>query len=523
MPVWYLSSIGLLGLCGLVLCIWGLRGDCSNGRRRCPRCWYEVGSIPSLTCPECGHTAAAERRLLRTRRRSRWVLAGLAILCVTSLLPRSWAIYTRGWIAVPRAIRLAAIRWSSVGLNATPNGFDSVLFEDVRAPLPGWEQEILVWSLNARLRDESASARSSAAFLAFMASQAGNSRIRGCVPDLVRLTQDSDFGVQCRTVLALAQIRPGDPALFEVWLDRLERGETSYFRSVAACQLGSMRGQIEHRALISLITALATNQDCGALQGIATGLGETRSPRAIPALALCLVNPAPNVSSRACRAIPQFGQAAAPVVPILAAIATDRHIHAGTDAIMALGDLGPVAKPAVPTLIWIIRQSPIGLNWGGNRHHSMVPEAALALGRIGVASPEVIGLLRECLAANCPLEALESLFRLGWSPPLPDRPTLEKFSRANYPECELWSRLLVARAEGTLSDQVPWLAAKLGRHGYDADAAIIRALMLLGPIARDALPALRNRLSEETIRDRGFRTNEMRDIEDAIRRISGAD
>lgn len=71
---WAVISMGavLLGL--------ALFKDRSRGRRRCPRCWYDMGGVPGLTCPECGRPAKAERRLFRTRRR--WRRAAVAIVVV---------------------------------------------------------------------------------------------------------------------------------------------------------------------------------------------------------------------------------------------------------------------------------------------------------------------------------------------------------------------------------------------------------------------------------------------------------
>lgn len=56
---------GLTLLLGLRLLI----GDPSRGRRRCPKCWYDMAATPSLRCPECGRLAKRERDLFRRRNR----------------------------------------------------------------------------------------------------------------------------------------------------------------------------------------------------------------------------------------------------------------------------------------------------------------------------------------------------------------------------------------------------------------------------------------------------------------------
>lgn len=80
-----LPILTILGWCvvsiGAVLLAAALFKDRSRGRRRCPRCWYDMGGVPSLTCPECGRDAKVERRLFRTRRRwRRAVIAALVVL-----------------------------------------------------------------------------------------------------------------------------------------------------------------------------------------------------------------------------------------------------------------------------------------------------------------------------------------------------------------------------------------------------------------------------------------------------------
>jgi hypothetical protein len=80
----------------------------SRGRRRCPKCWYDMSGTDSVRCPECGRAAKSEKRLHRTRRH--WRLALLAILPVLlsvyfALLPR---IREHGW---PAALPTTALIW----------------------------------------------------------------------------------------------------------------------------------------------------------------------------------------------------------------------------------------------------------------------------------------------------------------------------------------------------------------------------------------------------------------------------
>ena len=74
---------GLLGALALWLLYWSLLHDRSRGRRRCPKCWYDMSGTPgSLTRSECGRVVKRERKLLKTRGRWRWALC--AIGCLTA-------------------------------------------------------------------------------------------------------------------------------------------------------------------------------------------------------------------------------------------------------------------------------------------------------------------------------------------------------------------------------------------------------------------------------------------------------
>ncbi len=101
----------VLGILGLLACVavtwWGLFGDRARGRRRCPRCWYDLSGTTGLTCAECGHMAKRERSLHRTRRRPLSALAAALIAAIGA----TWAIQhaqLRGWMSLlpTRAILL---------------------------------------------------------------------------------------------------------------------------------------------------------------------------------------------------------------------------------------------------------------------------------------------------------------------------------------------------------------------------------------------------------------------------------
>src|SRR5262245_1215090 len=98
-------SAGALGLAAALLLAWSLFWDRARGRRRCPRCWYNLEGATQQeqpTCPECGRIARNARALRRTRRRWRWaaVAALLGVLAYAAGLAPT--IRKTGWLsAVP--------------------------------------------------------------------------------------------------------------------------------------------------------------------------------------------------------------------------------------------------------------------------------------------------------------------------------------------------------------------------------------------------------------------------------------
>ncbi|PKL33662.1 MAG: hypothetical protein CVV40_00495 [Planctomycetes bacterium HGW-Planctomycetes-2] len=81
LPDWaYLTAAAALSIGAALLMYWGLLADPSRGRRRCPKCWYEIGEVKTLCCPECGRVMNHEKQLLRPRRR--WWMVALAVVLV---------------------------------------------------------------------------------------------------------------------------------------------------------------------------------------------------------------------------------------------------------------------------------------------------------------------------------------------------------------------------------------------------------------------------------------------------------
>lgn len=127
---WTLAGLGSL------LAAWALFWNRARGRKRCPKCWYDMAGAASFpaTCPECGRVVRRERGLSRTRRR--WVFACIGLSLAA---PGSWTMAhyevmrQRGWVAaVPSdlLVRIAPLAQQSYP-PPTFAGLDRVLYEEL--------------------------------------------------------------------------------------------------------------------------------------------------------------------------------------------------------------------------------------------------------------------------------------------------------------------------------------------------------------------------------------------------------
>lgn len=97
----------------VLLLLWALAGDRARGRRRCPRCWYQLGvagsvaSVP-LQCSECGHRVSNVRKLSRTRRRWRSAVVACLIGLIAATLAVAPGARLRGWPgAIPSTVMVS--------------------------------------------------------------------------------------------------------------------------------------------------------------------------------------------------------------------------------------------------------------------------------------------------------------------------------------------------------------------------------------------------------------------------------
>lgn len=107
-PVLWTIAASATGTGGLWLLAWVVAGDPARGRRRCPRCWYDMSATPGRACPECGPVRGRERSLLRTRRRWRRLALPTLAFAMAGVLRATPRLIDGAWIqAVPDAALVA--------------------------------------------------------------------------------------------------------------------------------------------------------------------------------------------------------------------------------------------------------------------------------------------------------------------------------------------------------------------------------------------------------------------------------
>ncbi len=94
--IWIAFGV-LIALTGAAMAMRAVFRDRARDRRRCPRCWYEIGEVASLCCPECGRKAASEAALRRTRRRWRRAALGVAIMLAGTSISAWPAVRGEHW------------------------------------------------------------------------------------------------------------------------------------------------------------------------------------------------------------------------------------------------------------------------------------------------------------------------------------------------------------------------------------------------------------------------------------------
>lgn len=149
----------------------GIRWDRANGRRRCPKCWYDYAGLgDAAACPECGHVPTSARALARTRR-SRPIMLAAPVLLIAAWLAHVTPVAIRtSWRAfVPTTVLIGFFEYMpQTVLSNNWRGDDASLEARVM------DQELFAWqrrwltSRSRRLVDSSSDTKTCAFALHFL-------------------------------------------------------------------------------------------------------------------------------------------------------------------------------------------------------------------------------------------------------------------------------------------------------------------------------------------------------------------
>lgn len=142
-----LLSGWLIMLGGAASCAWGLLGDRSRGRLRCPKCWYDMSHSPGRTCSECGRTAKKGKHLRQTRRHWRYVALGAFVVAAGWVVCRGPKIAAVGWAgAAPSTLMVLCLPEVNDEPSSLWRWADAELTRRLRADeLWHWQLRMLVW------------------------------------------------------------------------------------------------------------------------------------------------------------------------------------------------------------------------------------------------------------------------------------------------------------------------------------------------------------------------------------------
>jgi HEAT repeat protein len=235
------------------------------------------------------------------------------------------------------------------------------------------------------------------------AGDVGNTLREGgpaAVPVLCQIAASPDGNLRSEALLGLRLIGPQ------------ARAATPTLEVAIKTETDSARFQLASEALARADPAAATEtlsavvrdeKDVGRRSWALTELLKLapQCEGALPVLNELLNNPDEDARLRvqAVEVLWHLKQPAGPLVAALCAVANDPKSPAGVQALVALGEMGPAAKPAVPDLVKLLRDprlATIGQKWGPAHRAAVVR----ALGHIGPAAAAAVPALLDLLRSN---------------------------------------------------------------------------------------------------------------------------
>lgn len=395
------SIAGLAVAAGIVALHQGVFADRSNGRPRCPRCWYDMTGSRGFVCPECGNDAANQANLHRTRRRGMESVLGALLITSGVVLAAVPTVQDQGWSAlIPTTALMIVMPW-------TDNAW---VFEEVDARVNGTYPE---WFRRRRVTGEISAYGRFFAHRCAAVLESSEDRARRLWA--VQLLSDMRLRDDRSERALLAATGDVDPTNRNEALNALTRISAAHSivdpgrcaRRVAEC-LADTRSAVSTRAarflaelpphpdaLPALIDALSDDRPEVRAEVclVLNNYGPTAEP-ARPVLIRLIDDPSTLVSSRAIRTLSSLGYAAFPAVDSIIR-ATSFDDRRGDAALRAIAQLGPVASTAIPRLTAMLTDQSLP---------NYRRELALgALIEIGLYEPAVLNAIE--LAATSNIEA----------------------------------------------------------------------------------------------------------------------
>jgi HEAT repeat protein len=244
------AMAALLAAGGTYLLARSLVLDRPRGRRRCPRCWYDMSGTPGLRCSECGREVAGERKLQKTRRHPMLAAVSLALLLAAAIASRTpAALEQRTWWALlptPALVLLLQLR---------PLNQEAIADLVAAGPLAqrtSWERYLIgAWCGRALIEGDPGSQRTAL----FALPQLGYES-RAAVPHILKIARAG--GKDALVVRVIGSMGAGAEAAIPTLIDLAGSATSFNVRWAAAESLGTL--QLHPRLVIPALAQLAREE-----------------------------------------------------------------------------------------------------------------------------------------------------------------------------------------------------------------------------------------------------------------------
>ncbi len=481
---WLLGALAvLLALAGLLLLDRGLFRDPARGRKRCPKCWYDMMGTAGLRCPECGHGAKSDRHLLKTRRHCRPIAAGGGLLVLAAVSAGAPLAVRDPWSLVPSPVLFLILQFYD---DEADQLFTRVAGQVAAgSKTSAWERLLLARACASEIRGRVAlleasqpgGADASAQFVWSLQSDPQLSRAlellkmlgaesRPAIPTVVGMLESTHAPTRTLGVFTLGQIGPVTPAVSPAVIRALD--DQDFEVVMAAISALAAFGRDQTIPVDRLIALLANEQNWQARAAIAGLLAKHghRAARAAPALeqvaredrdlfvklaatkAIARIEPSDRARARfrSLLLAPEYEVRVAAgrtleamrgeAIPDLAAITKATHEGQGRLAATGIDILLTFRGDAVPHLAEL----------AANEHPGIASPAAYALGRLGTLAADAVPALAQALehpGDGVRFAAMNALERIG-SPAATAIPVLERLAEEGDETTALAARHTIA-------------------------------------------------------------------------------